>query len=104
MHVVSYNITKWKHVFGQTLDLMNRQNNVWDSPLQQTTPQVVFCANSDCHYVVEEDTKYCLPLYLALLLNKHLRGFKNSHSQNPVSNWISNLPPEEKQLVNIQKL
>ena len=103
---VSSNIqySKWKHVIDQTLDLMDRQTNLWESSLRQAKPQVVFCANSDCHYVIEENTKYCLPLYLALQLNKHLRKIKNSHSKNFVSNWINNLPPEEKQLINVTNL
>ena len=95
--------TRGNHVIAETFNLMNRQSNLWDS-VQQATPQVVFCANSDSHYVIEENTKYCLPLYLALLLNKHLRRFKNSHTQNPVTNWINNLPQDERQLINVTKL
>ena len=83
---------------------MNRQTIACDPFVQQAIPQVVFCANSDCHYVVEENTKYCLPLYLALQLNKYLRKIKNSYSKNAVTNWINELPLEEKQLVNITKL
>lgn len=74
---------------------MKSQTNIWEAP------QVTFCANSDCHYIIEEKNKYCLPLYLAIQLNVHLRSFRNSSVQNPVSTWIGQLPAEERQLINI---
>ena len=68
------------------------------------SPQIVWCAQSSLHYVVEDSTRYAMPLFLAIQLKEHLKGCvkkNNNRNNNCVAEWISHLTPQDRMLVQV---
>ena len=72
-------------------------------------PQIVWCAQSSLHYVVEDSTRYAMPLFLAIQLKEHLKicNKKNNNGNKKkskcVAEWISHLNPQDRILVQINR-
>ena len=68
-------------------------------------PQIVWCAQSSLHYVVEDSTRYAMPLFLAIQLKEHLKicGKKTNRTGKCVAEWISHLNPQDRILVQINR-
>ena len=67
-------------------------------------PQIVWCAQSSLHYIVEDSTRYAMPLFLAIQLKEHLKGCakrNNNRNNNCVAEWISHLTPQDRMLVQV---
>ena len=67
-------------------------------------PQIVWCAQSSLHYVVEDSTRYAMPLFLAIQLKEHLKLCvkRNEHrNSNCVAEWLSRLNPQDRILVQV---
>ena len=67
-------------------------------------PQIVWCAQSSLHYIVEDSTRYAMPLFLAIQLKEHLKvcAKKNElRSKRCVAEWLSHLTPQDRILVQV---
>lgn len=65
-----------------------------------TNPQIIWCAQSSWHYIVEGSRRYAMPLFLAIQVKEHL---KNCQPKNDdcVERWLSGLGPADRMLVKI---
>lgn len=68
-------------------------------------PQIIWCAQSSLHYIVEASTRYAMPLFLAIQLKEHLKGCikRNNKNNNCVAEWVSHLNPQDRMLVQINQ-
>lgn len=68
-------------------------------------PQIIWCAQSSLHYIVEDSTRYAMPLFLAIQLKEHLkvcaRKQEQQRSSNCVAEWLSRLTPQDRILVQV---
>ncbi len=64
------------------------------------TPQIIWCAQSSWHYIVEGSTRYAMPLYLAIQVKEHLKNCLPQH-HDCVARWISGLSPSDQMQVKI---
>ena len=64
------------------------------------TPQIIWCAQSTLHYVVEGPKRYAMPLYLAIQVKEFLKNCKRK-DDDCVEHWLSNLGPADRMLVKI---
>lgn len=66
------------------------------------TPQIIFCAHSSTHYIVESHVRYAMPLVLAIQLKEYLKKrIKLNTDSNCVQEWVSHLAPEDRMLVKV---
>ena len=67
-------------------------------------PQIVWCAQSSLHYIVEDSTRYAMPLFLAIQLKEHLKVCvkrNGNRNKNCVAEWLSHLNPQDRMLVQV---
>ena len=62
------------------------------------TPQIIWCAQSSWHYIVEGPKRYAMPLYLAIQAKEHLKHCVNTDC---VERWVSGLGPADRMLIKI---
>ena len=67
---------------------------------QMPTYQIIWCAQSSWHYVVEGSMRYAMPLYLAIQAKEHLKTCPRSHN-DCVAQWVSALSPADRIQVKI---
>lgn len=65
------------------------------------TPQIIWCAQSSMHYIVESSVRYAMPLVLALQLKDHLKNCLSKNGRACVEEWVSGLNPEDRMMVKI---
>lgn len=62
-------------------------------------PQIIWCAQSSWHYIVEGPRRYAMPLYLAIQVKDYLKNCKRMN--DCVEQWVSGLSPADRMLVKI---
>jgi hypothetical protein len=66
------------------------------------TPQIIWCAQSSTHYIVESSVRYAMPLVLAIQLKEYMKEcFQRRSNGNCVQEWVSSLAPEDRILVEV---
>jgi len=65
-----------------------------------TSYQIIWCAQSSWHYVVEGSLRYAMPLYLAIQAKEHLKNCPKSH-EDCMARWVSSLSPADRIQVRI---
>jgi hypothetical protein len=64
------------------------------------TYQIIWCAHSSWHYVVEGQLRYAMPLYLAIQAKEHLKKCPRSQP-DCVARWVSSLSPADRMQIKI---
>jgi hypothetical protein len=67
---------------------------------RMTTPQIIWCAQSSMHYIVEGATRYAMPLYLAIQVKDYLKNCCCG-KKDCVAQFISDLGPADRTLVKV---
>lgn len=65
-----------------------------------TSYQIIWCAQSSWHYVLEGGFRYAMPLYLAIQAKDHLKKCPKSN-KDCVAQWLSSLSPADRMQVKI---
>lgn len=65
------------------------------------TPQIIWCAQSSTHYIVESSVRYAMPLVLAIQLKEYLKKCIKKSDNNCVQEWVSGLSPADRMLVTV---
>ena len=60
-----------------------------------TTRQIIWCAQSSWHYIVEGPVRYGMPLYLAIQAKEHLKKCPHNYD-NCLERWVSALGPADR--------
>lgn len=64
-------------------------------------PQIIWCAHSSVHYIIESSVRYSMPLFLAIQLKDHLKKCLKRNCSNCVQEWVSGLGPADRMLVQV---
>ena len=66
------------------------------------TPQIIWCAQSSTHYIVESSVRYAMPLVLAIQLKEYLKKCIRPNAESKcVQEWVSGLSPADRMMVKV---
>ncbi len=65
------------------------------------SPYITLCYTHRLHYVIENEIRYELPLFLALKLKEYLKANARKDKTNIVSHWIDDLPQFDQKEIKI---